>query len=84
MSIEQAIRATVAETLVEMIPTHVSIQPEWMNTDQAAEYLSFHPQSLKNMRTKGTGPRYHKLGSGVRYRRSDLDNWVLSHPGGGS
>ena len=82
-TIEEAIRVTVAETLAEMIPAHVTIQPEYLNTEQAADYLSVHPQTLKNMRVKGEGPPFRKLANAVRYKRAELDAWMDAHRHGG-
>jgi predicted DNA-binding transcriptional regulator AlpA len=39
---------------------------------EAAEMLGLHPQTLRNMRCKGEGPAYHKLGKAVRYLEKDL------------
>ena len=39
---------------------------------EAAEILGLHPQTLRNMRSKGEGPNYHKLGRAVRYLEKDL------------
>jgi predicted DNA-binding transcriptional regulator AlpA len=39
---------------------------------EAAEMLGLHPQTLRNMRSRGKGPNYHKLGRAVRYLERDL------------
>jgi predicted DNA-binding transcriptional regulator AlpA len=48
-------------------------------TAQAAGYLGLNPGTLANLRARGLGPRYVKLGSAVRYYESDLDAWAQAH-----
>jgi len=43
---------------------------------QAAAYLNLAVSSLAKWRVDGVGPRFIKMGSAVRYRRTDLDDWV--------
>ncbi|MCL1595493.1 MAG: helix-turn-helix domain-containing protein [Actinomycetia bacterium] len=43
----------------------------------AAE-LKMRPQSLADWRHRGKGPTYVKLGQLVRYRRSDVEDWLES------
>lgn len=38
----------------------------------------FSPKTLANWRTKGTGPRYRKVGGRVLYDKADLDEWLDS------
>ena len=46
-------------------------------SSEAAEHLGYSVHSLQLWRCKGSGPVYIKLnGRTVRYRRSDLDEWV--------
>ncbi|MGV9672467.1 MULTISPECIES: helix-turn-helix transcriptional regulator [unclassified Gordonia (in: high G+C Gram-positive bacteria)] len=49
-----------------------------LNTKQAAEYVGLAFQTMSNMRWRGDGPAYVKMGRTVRYRRADLDAWVAS------
>lgn len=49
---------------------------EFWDTEQAAQYLNLRKNTLEVWRTRGTGPRFCKLGGVVRYRRSDLDAYV--------
>jgi predicted DNA-binding transcriptional regulator AlpA len=51
----------------------------YMNTEQAAEYISLSTQYMEIARHKGTGPKYVKLAQAVRYRLEDLDSWMESH-----
>jgi hypothetical protein len=63
------------------------VQPEYLDTKEAAIYLGLSTQFLEIGRSKGYGPRYHKMAKAVRYRRADLDAWMaqycVSPPGGG-
>lgn len=55
---------------------HEELGQELMDSEQAARYLGVHRQTLWNWRSKGTGPKTLKFGTVLRYRRSDLDNFV--------
>ncbi|MCB2226207.1 MAG: helix-turn-helix domain-containing protein [Desulfarculaceae bacterium] len=50
--------------------------PLLLKTSPAADYLGLSRRTLENLRYRGGGPRFIKLGSAVRYRREDLDAWV--------
>lgn len=50
----------------------------FLTTRDAAEYLGMKPQTLEAWRCRGDGPRFVKLGRSVRYRQSDLDQWIES------
>ncbi|MCG8503674.1 MAG: helix-turn-helix domain-containing protein [Sphingomonadales bacterium] len=49
----------------------------WLDTVEAAEYLRLSPGSLRTFRSRGEGPPYHKAGRAVRYRRDELDAYVI-------
>lgn len=46
--------------------------PDLLDTRQAAELLGMSVGGLENMRAKGIGPKYIRVGRAIRYRRSDL------------
>lgn len=48
-------------------------------TENTAKYLEVSQSYLRQARVKGTGPAFTKLGRSVRYRRQDVDQWVLSN-----
>ena len=51
-----------------------------MTRQEAADYLGISSDSLAQMATRGTGPRYAKLsGRMTRYRIEDLDAWIEAH-----
>jgi len=49
-----------------------------LKTKEAAEYVRLGKPTLERFRITGGGPRYCKLGGAVRYRKSDLDEWLES------
>jgi hypothetical protein len=49
-----------------------------LDTRNAAARIGVSPITLERWRVTGEGPIYAKLGKAVRYRPSDLDNWVAS------
>lgn len=52
-----------------------------LTIDQAAAYLAIPKATLYTWRTRrvGFGPRAVKMGGCLRYRRSDLDAWIVGH-----
>ena len=56
-----------------------SVSPATMKTPQAAGYLGFQTSTLETWRWSGKGPRFCRLGKSVRYRQSDLDEFLESH-----
>lgn len=49
---------------------------EILNTQEAAKYVRLGKPTLERFRISGGGPRYCELGGAVRYRKSDLDEWL--------
>lgn len=49
-----------------------------LRTREAARYLSLTKPTLEAWRCRGGGPSYCKMGKAVRYRKSDLDEFVNS------
>lgn len=49
-----------------------------LNTNEAANYITLAAGTLERLRVQGSGPRYLKLGRSVRYRQTDLDQWMES------
>jgi len=52
------------------------MQNEIMTTAQAAQFLGLRTNTLEIWRYRGTGPQYLKLGRAVRYRLSDLEDFI--------
>jgi len=43
---------------------------------EAAAFLRLSERTLERHRAAGTGPRYIALGRAIRYRRSDVADWI--------
>jgi len=55
---------------------------DWLNSQEAADFLKISLQSLFNRVSMGQIP-YYKFGRSNRYRLSDLRKLLLGHPRGG-
>ncbi len=62
-----------------MIDTRSILSGELLNEHQASQYLNVSVRSLQAWRLRGGGPKYAKLGRSVRYRRTDLDHYVVEN-----
>jgi excisionase family DNA binding protein len=51
---------------------------ELLNTKELAEYLGVTAQTLRQYRLDGRGPVYLKIGHLVRYRLSDVEQWLVT------
>lgn len=49
---------------------------ELMNTAELGQRLSKSPAALANWRYLGLGPKFVKVGKAVRYRVSDVEEWL--------
>jgi predicted DNA-binding transcriptional regulator AlpA len=49
-----------------------------LTEEDAGKLLRLSPATLRNMRTKGRGPSFIKVGGLVRYRLTDLMDWIES------
>ena len=56
-------------------PSHTS-DIGLLTAKQAARYLSISTKWLANQRWQGTGPKFIKVGGAVRYRVSDLEQFL--------
>ena len=61
----------------------LTVELEWLNTDQAADYLCLSSGALRNLTSEGKVP-YYKLGQRNRYLLDDLRNLLMSQRRGGS
>ena len=64
-----------------LVPEHEQYTPieqrEWLSPPHAAKYMDSSPSTLAKLRLSGTGPQFCKFGKFIRYRRCDIDNWLL-------
>lgn len=49
-----------------------------MTPDEASEHLGIPVKSLSNMRYRGNGPQFLKIGNVVWYEKPVLDRWLDS------
>ena len=69
--VASSVRVAVADAMQSRRIKGVMTEPE------AAEYLGFAPNTLRQWRVEGIGPRYAKpAGKAIRYRKDDLDAWL--------
>ena len=47
-----------------------------LTENEAAEALRISARTLQSWRVSGGGPRFLKIGSAVRYDRTELDKWL--------
>jgi hypothetical protein len=52
--------------------------PQALSERKAAVFIGMSPFFLRRRRREGTGPVYLKLGSAIRYRVADLENWLAA------
>ncbi|MFT4251968.1 MAG: helix-turn-helix domain-containing protein [Caulobacter sp.] len=51
----------------------------FLNTAQAAYYVSLAARTLETMRGRGEGPAFRRHGRFIRYHIDDLDAWSHDH-----
>ena len=56
------------------------ISERWITLKEAAAHLQVSPSWLYQCGTQAGVPR-SRIGSKYRYRKSDLDSWLLAHVG---
>jgi predicted DNA-binding transcriptional regulator AlpA len=49
-----------------------------MSLSEAAAYLDMTVQTLYNWRSRGIGPASLRIGGRVKYRLTDLDDWIAA------
>lgn len=55
-----------------------TVEPQNVDTPEAARILGLAPKTLERWRWRGVGPRYRKLNGAVRYSIAELDAWADS------
>jgi hypothetical protein len=51
---------------------------EWSNADELCTWLGVAKETLHSWNTSGAGPRRHRLGKENRYRRGDVEKWLVT------
>lgn len=54
------------------------IKPEFMTPRELAQQLGVSPQTLASWRFYGKGPKFTRMERLIRYRLSDVDEWIAS------
>lgn len=49
---------------------------DWMSPEELANELGVPVRSIYVWRSKGAGPRGHRIGKHVRFRRADVEAWL--------
>jgi excisionase family DNA binding protein len=49
---------------------------DYLTAQEAADYLRSSPSTLAKRRLDRSGPVFYRIGTSIRYRRSDLDDWM--------
>ena len=51
---------------------------EFLDPQGLADFFGIPVRTVYAWRTRGEGPRAHKIGRHVRYRRDDVEDWLES------
>ncbi len=70
------LRSLIREAVRAEIPKPPPTTRDVMDEKQAASYIGQKPGTLRQWRTNGKGPAYHKKGRRVFYKKIDLDAWM--------
>jgi excisionase family DNA binding protein len=76
----EALEARISERVTSLVVERVraeSTPKEWLTTADAASYLACSPGRIRNLVSGGRIPSY-KEGGRRLFRRSELDDWVVS------
>ncbi len=49
---------------------------EWIGTEHLAQELGIPVRTIYAWRAAGKGPRAHRIGKHIRFRRSDVEEWL--------
>ena len=58
---------------------HIPFSERYLTTEEAAEFMNYSINTLNKWRSLGHGPRFLKLGRGVRYKVADLQAFMERH-----
>jgi len=49
---------------------------QFLSEVEVAQILNIKPETLRNWRWDGRGPKFYKFGSNVRYKASDIETYI--------
>lgn len=55
-----------------------STLPEWSTTREFADWLGIEVAAVYWLNATGTGPRRHRIGKELRFRRRDIEEWLAT------
>ena len=62
------------------VPQKLSAPEQLLTEVEVAHLLQLKPRALQAWRVRGGGPAFIRIsGRAIRYRRSDLEQWILEH-----
>lgn len=69
---------SLQDPVIPVLPSAAPLNPaDLLSELEVSASLKISPQTLRNWRAKGEGPRFFKVGKRViRYRRSDVDAFI--------
>jgi hypothetical protein len=73
----------LVERVVHLTMTELGFTPAhslFVRSSECAQILGVTPEHLCAMRGRGEGPSWSGTGRWVRYRRSDVLNWLATRP----
>lgn len=74
-----ALLAEVRELRAEVRELRDAQPVEWLVPEEAGAVLGLTVQRLADLRSLGGGPAFARVGRTIRYRRADLDGWLMDH-----
>ena len=72
-----AMASAVARELHKLVQSAPVVQPEYLPSKLAARYLGTNTKKLERLRGNGSGPSFRKFGREIRYKRTDLDDFMV-------
>lgn len=62
----------------DLANTNTNTNDNWINVEEAAEYLGIKPVTLRGWLRSDKGVPANKIGKQWKFKRSELDAWVKS------
>lgn len=82
LAIEKAVERAFQQQLEPILAQFASkvkskdLEEEFWDTDRASKHLGVASATMAFWRFEKRGPRFHRFGSSVRYKKSDLEEFV--------
>jgi len=74
----QPTQTPIAKAAVNPAATSLAKPLEMLNENQVAEYLNMSVAIVRKWRLFSKGPKFLKIGRAVRYKRTDVETWLLT------